>query len=60
MFIISVRIPTLGLGVIGGGNIHNNKIWVITKTFRDFSKTEVTPTPATGSSLRKEVPLKGM
>ena len=47
-------IPTLVPGVIGGGNIHNNKIWVITKIVNhfvirdrncaDFLKTEVTPT----------------
>jgi hypothetical protein len=36
MFIISVKIPTLGPGVMGGGNIHNNEIWVITKIVTHF------------------------
>jgi hypothetical protein len=34
MFIISVKIPTLGPGVIGGGKY--NKIWVITKIVNQF------------------------
>jgi hypothetical protein len=36
LFIISVKIPTLGPGVIVGENIHNNEIWVITKIVNDF------------------------